>query len=106
MRLICIVEGHGDVAALPVLLRRLVPEQLMGKVEFPPPIRLPRSRLVQERELRRVIEFAGRQTGADDAILVLLDADEDCPRTLATTLLGLARQARPDRQIAVVIAKR
>ena len=105
MRLVCIVEGHGDVAAVPVLIRRLLPRGSAGQVELPRPIRIPKTKLVQEKELARAIELAARQTGAADGILVVLDADEDCPRLLAGNMLATARRARPDRRIAVVLAK-
>jgi len=39
-------------------------------------------------------------------VLVLLDADDDCPMELAPRLLGSARKARSDADIACVIAKR
>jgi hypothetical protein len=44
--------------------------------------------------------------GPSGGILVLLDADDDCPAELAPALLNRARSARPDRRVSVVLAKR
>lgn len=105
MNLVCIVEGDGEVAALPVLLRRIAAE-LGVPVRVPPPIRQPRGRLVREADLRRAIQLAAKRAGPEDGILLLLDADDDCPASLAPQLLGIARGERPDRRIAVVLAER
>ena len=43
-----IVEGHGDVEAFPVLLRRFVQEAEVWAVDIGRPIRRPRHRLVEE----------------------------------------------------------
>jgi Domain of unknown function (DUF4276) len=47
-----------------------------------------------------------RQPGDRGFILLLLDADEDCPKSLAEKLLGRARVVRSDADIACVLAKR
>jgi len=102
----CVVEGHGEVKAVPVLLRRIARE-LDPKVQLriPPPIRRPKTKLVQPDEFRRAIEFAARKLRAPGGIFVLLDADDDCPAELGPRLQDLARQARGDIPAAVVIAK-
>lgn len=96
----CIVEGHGEVEAVPVLIRRIaaaVDPTLVLRI--PHPIRIPRSRLVKPGELERAVELAARQVGARGAVLVVLDADDDCPAQRAPELLGRAVQARPDLPI-------
>lgn len=103
MKLVPIVEGHGEEAALPVLLRRLTSGR---PVEIERPIRIPKGRLMQESELARAIRLAALHAGPRDAILVMLDADDDCAVTLATQVLSRAEAARPDRAIAVVVAVR
>jgi hypothetical protein len=102
-----IVEGHGEVTAVPILIRRIVAHyapDVYAHVE--PPIRASRAGLMKAGELERTIELAARRTQAVDGILILLDADDDCPRELAEALASRARAARPDRAIAVVIANR
>lgn len=106
MRLACIVEGHGDVQAVPILLRRLastLDPTLNLQVEQP--IRITRSKLLQTGELERAVELAARKVGSAGAILILLDSDEDCPAVLGPHLLGRARAVRRDVPISVVLTK-
>ena len=56
-------------------------------------------------ELERYVELAANKGGANGRVLVLLDADDDCPAELAPSLLTRAKAARHDRDIAVVMAK-
>jgi len=99
-----IVEGHGEVSAVPILIRRL--GELMGLpgVEVASPIRRPRSKLVQKNGLEQAIELARIQRGCR-GILVLLDADDDCPKTLAPDLQKAAQSAAQPLPCAVVLAK-
>lgn len=107
MKIVTVVEGFGEVEAAPILLRRLSQEISPGLyVDFPRPIRTKRQKIIKEGELERVVELAGRQTSDGDGILILLDADYDCPKELAPALLARAVAARSDRVIRVVLAKR
>jgi hypothetical protein len=103
-----IVEGHGETTALLVLLRRLARELVVGGVQLdiPPPLRLTKSKMLVPGELDRAVELMARKTAPDGAILVLLDADDDCAAQLGPKLLQRARAARNDRQVRVVIANR
>ena len=56
-------------------------------------------------ELERAVDLAARQAGTGGCVLILLDAETDCPRELAPNLLRRAREARRDRDIRVVLAK-
>ena len=105
MKVVPIVEGHGEQEAVPILLRRLV-TTCGGSGTISRPIRIPKGKLVKEPELRRAIQLAARQSTTGDAILVLIDADGDCPANLGPTLLAWARSERGDRRIAVVVATR
>ena len=102
----CIVEGHGEVAAVPILIRRVVeslyPELL---VDTPRPIRVSRSQVVKAGELERAVELAARNIRGHGAIFILFDSDDDCPAQLGPELLCRARQVRNDLPIAVVLAK-
>jgi hypothetical protein len=103
----CIVEGHGEVEAVPVLLRRLANTLDPAlNLQVAQPIRVTKSKLLQPRELERAVELAARKVGSSGAIFILLDSDEDCPATLGPELLRRARAARSDVSIAVVLAKR
>lgn len=103
MKFAVIVEGEGDVAAMPVLLRRITTSHSIWGIEVLPPMRLPRGKMVKEPELRRHVELAARRTGPEDAILVVLDADKDCPAELGPRLHGWAAGQRADRRVAVVV---
>ncbi|RIK97536.1 MAG: hypothetical protein DCC71_21615 [Proteobacteria bacterium] len=105
-RVVTIVEGYGEVASVPILIRRIA-ERIDPEcyVDLPRPIRVKRQLIVKEGEFERAIELAARQSGTDGRILVLLDADNDCPANLAATLIQRATAARSDRPIRVVLAK-
>jgi len=101
-----IVEGHGEVEAVPLLIRRIAtkvaPELLL---RIPRPIRTKRDSLVKSGELERAVQLAARQSGVGGAILMLFDADDDCPAELAPKLLARAQAARSDSLIGLVLAK-
>lgn len=101
------VEGHGDVEAVQILIQRIAGViQLPHEVKIQATIRTPKSKLVKPGELERAVEFAARKLSGHGAVFVLLDSDEDCPRQLGPALLARANQARSDLPIAVVLAKR
>lgn len=105
--LACIVEGDGDVEAVPIAIRRIVQGIAPGlALKIHHPIRVPRTKLVKSGELERFIELAARRAGRSGAIVIVLDSDDDCPAILGPELLGRARRARPDFPISVVLAKR
>ena len=103
----CIVEGHGDVKAVPILIRRIVqslhPEL---QIDTPRPIRVHRSQVVKPGELERRVKLAASRTGRRGAIFIILDSDDDCPAKLGPELLQRAVNVRSDLPIAVVLAKR
>ncbi|MGD9584127.1 MAG: DUF4276 family protein [Lysobacterales bacterium] len=108
MKIACIVEGDGEVAALPILLRRMAEWRSPGEhVEVPTPIRVRRDRFLnRDDEFRRYLMLAACKCGEDGWILVLLDADDDCPATSGALILQRARNQVPHRSLAVVLAKR
>ncbi len=103
----CIVEGHGEVQALPRLLHRIASSVDPGtQLILPTPYRINRSRLVRAETLEDVVRTQGDRVTGAGGVLVLIDADDDCPAELGPELLTRARAARPDRKVAVVLAKR
>lgn len=98
-----IVEGHGEVYSVPILVRRLG-ERFGVACTFPPPLRVKRPVIVKPGELERHVELLGDKVGPDGKILILLDADDDLACQLGPALLQRARTARPDRSIGVVLA--
>ncbi len=102
----CIVEGHGEMEAVPVLLRRIA-ENLYPELEVrtPRPIRVSRDKVVKTGELERRVEFAARKISGQGAIFILLDSDDDCPAYLGPELRIRALQVRENLPITVVLAK-
>lgn len=100
-----IVEGHGEVFAVPALLRRLAatftPDVQLAVAR---PIRRNRSSLLQAGELEKDVELAADMIRPSDAILILIDTDGDCPAQLAAEIRQRASAARPDRRILVALA--
>ena len=106
-RVVPIVEGKGDAEAVPLLLRRVFYEHLsLTGIDVLRPIRVPKHKLLKQGELEKAVEFAGRQTEVGDGVVILLDADDECPAEVAPDLLSRARAARRDREIRVVLAKK
>jgi len=106
--IVSIVEGDGEVTALPILLRRigawLSPEM---QVEVKLPIRVKRDRFLnREEEFKRMLELAALKCDQDGWILVLLDADDECPVELGGRVSERARNIIPHRSISVVLANR
>src|SRR5262249_13748344 len=103
----CIVEGDGEVEALPILIRRIAERMDPSlAIHVRRPSRFPRSQLVRAGGVERAVELAARQVGRQGGVLVLIDSDDDCPAELGPQLLDRARKARSDLPIGVVLAKR
>jgi len=102
----CIVEGHGEVEAVPELLRRIWRELEPGfYLKVQRPWRIGRYKLVKVGELETAIERMTRQLPSPRAILILIDAETDCPGKLGPELLARAKVARPDIPTGLVLAK-
>lgn len=103
-----IVEGDGEVHALPVLLRRLLEWKPAPVFVQPlPPIRVRRDRFLnREEEFRKQLLLAAAKCGEQGWILVVLDADDDCPATLGADIYRRAQQHVAHRRLSVVIANR
>jgi hypothetical protein len=101
-----IVEGEGEVEAAPVLIRRLalaIDPSLSLRFERR---RIPRSQLIRPGEIERAIGALLRQIGRQQPVLILLDADDDCPKDLADKLKAQCRAAHGDASVSIVVAKR
>ena len=107
MKIACIVEGQGEVKALPVLLKRLHTWKT-SDLSYPiieEPIRVKRDRFInKDDEFKRYLQLAAAKCGNEGWILILLDADDDCPADLGATILQRATQYIPYRPISVVLA--
>jgi hypothetical protein len=101
-----IVEGDGEVRALPVLLRRIAQELQVWNIEVPTPYRMSRGKIVMAGGLENVVQAQAYRVADAGGVLVLLDADDDCPASLGPMLHERAVAARPDVPVAVVLANR
>lgn len=103
-----IVEGDGEVAAVPILLRRLSEWQTPDiYVNVITPIRVHRDRFLnREEEFRRHLLLAAAKCAEGGWILILLDADDNCPAELGREILHRAQTCVPHRRVSVVLAKR
>jgi hypothetical protein len=100
-----IVEGQGDEAAVPLLLRRLRDEAQAWALEVGRPHRKRRTQLVKKDSLQTAVRVAALREDCV-GILVIFDADDDCPKDLAPKLEEWAREAAGARACAVVMANR
>jgi hypothetical protein len=105
-RIACVVEGHGDLEAVPIAVQRVAhhaaPELV---VQVSAPLRTPKSRLIRPGELERAVNFAALRIRHRGAVLVVLDSDDDCPATVGPQLLARASRAAGETPVAVVLAK-
>ena len=104
-----VVEGAGDVAALPGLLGRILWE-MYDRTDII--VAQGRSGVVNangrqnlERNLEKFLGHAQNKPECD-AILVLLDADDDCPIDLAQGLLERGKQLGLTSPVEIVCAHR
>lgn len=104
--IVCLGEGHADCHSLPTLLIRVA--QFLG--EEPPilqePIRFKRNRLLKEDELPRLIAMTRKKLRTPGGVLIVLDADEDCPAELGPAIMQRASGLFSDMPVAAVVAKR
>lgn len=114
-RIVCVVEGHGDVEAAPVLCHRVLRTLLgvrSGWHVDESPIRVPRGLLVSTATrgvksgtpnhagLARTLAIAVARN--PDAVLIVCDADDDCPASFGPAVpdsLSLNDRAIPVRGV-------
>ena len=107
--IIPVVEGPGDVAALPELLGRILLERFNRTDVI---VAQGKSRVVTangrqklESKLENFLQHAQNKPECD-AILVLLDADDDCPVNLAQGILKRCEQLGLTSPVEIVCAHR
>lgn len=105
-----IVEGHGEVQAVPVLLRRFAAKLVpTSQLNLNPALRVKAGSFMHDPDyFRRHIELAARKANqwSNSCVLIILDCEDDCPRQLGPDLLRRAKACRPDVTIIVVLAYR
>jgi hypothetical protein len=104
-----IVEGQGEVQAVPSLLNRLADAAgASSAVHVNHPIRVKASSFLHDAGYfaRYVAMAAAKAAQSRGHVLILLDCDDDCPATLGPELLERARAVRPDVSMSVCLAYR
>jgi hypothetical protein len=112
----CIVEGQGEETAVPIVLRRFVEERFNYRIRLvvPRPFRVHRHQIVRMRdgvavvdryELNRAAEQVSRRLETPGILCVILDADEDCPATIAPAVLSELASSHGHIPHAVVFPK-
>ena len=105
MKLIPIVEGHGEVKAVPVLLRRILHHHGCYELQVVEPIRIPRGQLRTPEGVERGVRLALTDPECT-AVLILFDVHDDCAKILGPDLLRAARSIRQGLPVYVVFVVR
>ena len=92
MKIYPIVEGHGEVEAAPVLLRRLLAEAHCSSIGIGRPIRRTQSQLRSKEGIQAGVQLALLQPECA-AVVILFDGEDDCPKELAASVRVWAREA-------------
>ena len=101
-----VIEGKGEVGALPALTRRICNELFERyAVKTTKPIRITKSKLIRAGELERAIRLAQINNEPGGPVVVVLDADEDCPAMLGPSLKSRALPYARRHGVAIVIPK-
>ncbi len=101
-----VVEGHGEVPGLPALLQRIARDYSVWPLLTPPSFRRNKGGLVLPGGVEAAVQAAAHHIGKAGGVLLVLDADDDCPAELGPALLARAQGARSDVPVSVVIANR
>lgn len=105
--IVSIVEGDGEVAALPVLLRRLGEWLSPGEYfNILHPIRVHRGQFLNRDDIfSRQIQLGALKCAAHGWLLIVLDADNDCPSELASNIMERVKTIAPHVRVSVVLPK-
>jgi hypothetical protein len=104
-----IVEGHGEVEALPRLIHRIYSEFSPGVIpRVNTPIRVKSGAFLNKPdEFKKTILLAASKAIQNNGrVLILLDCDDHCPANLGPELLAKAKAVRSDIPYSIVLAHR
>jgi len=104
-----IVEGHGEVEAVPALLHRIAQGEtpnITRRVNFP--IRVKAGSFLNDDAYfrKQIILAAAKAAQANGFVLILLDCEDACPATRGPSILSRAQAIREDVGYLVVLAYR
>ncbi|MGR3641492.1 DUF4276 family protein [Alterinioella nitratireducens] len=104
-----IVEGHGEVNAVPLLLRRILHEELhVFDFGIHSAYRLPRSRIGRfDEHLEKAVRFGGMKLGESvGGVIIIADSDDDCPVEMHDTFIEFCNFRDFQFPVAFVLAQR
>ena len=105
MKIYPMVEGHGEVEAAPILLRRLLAEAQCHVIGVGRPIRRTQSQLRSKEGIQAGVRLALLQPECA-AVVILFDGEDDCPKELAAKVRTWAQKAASGTPCDVVVAYR
>ena len=106
MKIYSIVEGHGEVKALPVLLRRLLHDHaLCYGIQPGEPVRRKDFEFRREATVQKAVRLALMQPDCA-AVLLVFDGEDDCPAELGAQVRAWAQAEAGDTPCEVVVAYR
>lgn len=85
-----IVEGHGEVEAVPILLRRLRDIAQAYPLDVNPPIRRHRNEFFEEAQIHKAVRLALKLSCQAILLIVDGDGDGDCPALQVPQMLAWA----------------
>ena len=101
-----IIEGPGDGAAIPKLMRKICEERAIFELwpEKNPIMRQNIPKLSRMGDLEKYVEYGLRRDG--DGVLVVLDTDEHCPKVVADLWVPRIRaMAQREKRVALAFFK-
>ena len=105
MKIYPIVEGHGEVEAVPVLLRRLLAAAECHGIGVGQPIRRTQAQLHSKEGIQAGVKLALLQPECA-AVVILFDGEDACPKDLGAEVRIWARAVAGNTPCDVVIAYR
>jgi len=100
-----IVEGEGEVEAVPVLLRRLFAEMGCFTVSVGRPIRRTQAQLHNKTEIQKAVRLAKMDADCA-AVLILFDGEDVCPVPCADRTRSYVRSVARKIPCEIVVAYR
>lgn len=93
LRIGSVVEGHGEVQALPILIRRIAADLGIFNCDIRTPHRIGRDHMTGPK-VARAVRVQQAAVGADGLVIVLYDSDDDVPESaVASTRAQLAPES-------------
>lgn len=104
-KIVPIVEGDGDIKAVPILLRRVLHESLQ---QYTWDVSSPKKACGLARLHKKLVAYLRYAASEKDAqaILILLNLDDGCPMVEAKKLADKVRELSSRLPVAIVLASR